>query len=299
MRPVLASELYIFIAFARFTCYEQNWGPEVIPCWWSALVAVIASPKVLCFSMSCGDRRIYGIRTEISYVETISFPVCRIFDVREDEKPPVKDDDDKNKGHVLRLRGLPYNATPDDIKAFFHDITLSKDKNAIVISVSPTDKKPQGEAYVDFESDDAYREALKRNKQKIGERYIELFPSSRGDLKQQLMAQQGGRGGDQAHSNNKGRARQVAPPPPLPPFPQAMPGAMPVTGPQAATDGSTVKLRGLPFSATVDEIVTFFAGESSSSFAKPTVNITCFSRFMRLPIMLCFTCTSSRESAMV
>eukprot|EP00884_Botryococcus_braunii_P014270 jgi/Botrbrau1/22844/Bobra.0065s0003.1 len=190
--------------------------------------------------------------------ETMGTRYIEIFEVREDEEPPMREDDDKTKGFVLRLRGLPYSATEEDVRVFFKDLEIAKEKNAIVIALTSGDKKPLGEAYVEFFSEGAYMEALQRNKQKMGERYIELFPSSRGDLKQQLQSQQGGRRGDQGFIRG-GRSRQQAVHP-VSIFPQAVPSAASLTGPQAATDGSTIKLRGLPFSTTVDDIIQFFEG---------------------------------------
>lgn len=175
----------------------------------------------------------------------------------------MRDDDDKMKGFVLRLRGLPYSATEDDVRVFFKDIEISKEKNAIVIALAPGDKKPLGEAYVEFFSEGAYMEALQRNKQKMGERYIELFPSSRGELKQQLHNQQGGRRAEPGFIRGS-RGRQQ-PGHQVSIFPQSVPGVASLSGPQAATDGSTIKLRGLPFSATVDDIIQFFEGNNLSA----------------------------------
>lgn len=161
---------------------------------------------------------------------------------------------------MLRLRGLPFSATDADIREFFKDIELSTSQNAIVIATSPVDRKPTGEAYVEFSSEAAQVSALQRNKEKMGERYIELFLSSRGDLLQQLHTQQASHRVQQGVSKG-GRGRQpqsFA----VPISSTAGPGVRAASGPQAATDGSTIRLRGLPFNATVDDIIDFFEGDA-------------------------------------
>ena len=72
---------------------------------------------------------------------------------------------------TLRMRGLPFRATKEDVEAFFHplpvaDIRFTVDK----------DGRPSGRAYVDFNSEEDKREAMERNGDCIGKRYIELFP---------------------------------------------------------------------------------------------------------------------------
>ena len=44
--------------------------------------------------------------------------------------------------------------------------------------------RPKGEAYVEFGSEEAQKEALKRHKNEMGERYIELFLSTKANMLQ-------------------------------------------------------------------------------------------------------------------
>lgn len=89
-------------------------------------------------------------------------------------------------GYVLRLRGLPYSATRSDVEKFFESIQIYKGEEGVVFSVTSSGR-PTGEAYVEFMSEEAQQEAMKRHKQHMGSRYIELFKSTKADLLQALQ----------------------------------------------------------------------------------------------------------------
>lgn len=72
--------------------------------------------------------------------------------------------------YTLKMRGLPFNATEEDIHAFFYPI------NVVSIRTTTDNRgRPSGRAYVDFASEADLKSALQRNKDCIGRRYIELF----------------------------------------------------------------------------------------------------------------------------
>jgi heterogeneous nuclear ribonucleoprotein F/H len=75
---------------------------------------------------------------------------------------------------VLRLRGLPFSATKEDIVNFFRDFELTEQNIHLVLK---RDGLPSGEAFVEFKSAEESKAALKNDRMKIGGRYIELFPS--------------------------------------------------------------------------------------------------------------------------
>lgn len=89
-------------------------------------------------------------------------------------------------GYVLRLRGLPYSATRSDVEEFFETIQIYKGEEGVVFSVTSSGR-PTGEAYVEFMSEEAQQDAMKKHKQHIGPRYIELFKSTKADLLQALQ----------------------------------------------------------------------------------------------------------------
>ena len=72
--------------------------------------------------------------------------------------------------HTIKMLGLPFRAKEDDIKTFFHPLQVA----AIRFTQDPLGR-PSGRAYVDFHSEEDVAKALKRNKDCIFHRYIELF----------------------------------------------------------------------------------------------------------------------------
>ena len=71
---------------------------------------------------------------------------------------------------TLRMRGLPFKSKREDVEMFFHPLSLADVRFTV-----DRDGRPSGRAYVDFHSEEDMTEALKRNGDCIGKRYIELF----------------------------------------------------------------------------------------------------------------------------
>jgi len=82
---------------------------------------------------------------------------------------------------VVRLRGLPYNCSKQDIAEFFTGLQIVP--YGITITMDQ-DGRPTGDAYVEFTTADDAEKALLKHKEKIGHRYIEIFKSAKGDIKQ-------------------------------------------------------------------------------------------------------------------
>jgi len=78
----------------------------------------------------------------------------------------------------IRMRGLPWQATEQDIIMFFREVD--------VIPVRIHLKSEGGEAYVEFADPPSVVRAMTRNKQYIGHRYIELFPVSFDEVSQTI-----------------------------------------------------------------------------------------------------------------
>lgn len=145
----------------------------------------------------------------------------------------------KLKGYVVRMRGLPFSATAADVLKFFEEVEVMKGEDGVVFTCNP-DGRPTGEAYIELPTEEAQQQAMAKHKEKMGPRYIELFHSSKGDMLQAI--QQNGYYLGQAERRKPSHAQ------------------IPSTGPAATIDGSTLKLRGLPYSAGIDEITDFFQG---------------------------------------
>lgn len=141
-------------------------------------------------------------------------------------------DDASNKGHgdgdyrgVVRMRGLPWSANEGDIRTFFDGLTIEKDGVHVTLN---RDGRPSGEAYVVFETEAHAKDALKRDKNKIGERWIDIFEATKGEV----------------YSMTGGASKRD------------QSGVSFDTTDSAYT--GVVRMRGLPFEATKPQIRTFF-----------------------------------------
>ncbi|EDW14096.1 heterogeneous nuclear ribonucleoprotein A3 homolog 2 isoform X1 [Drosophila mojavensis] len=104
----------------------------------------------------------------------------------------------KTGGHghafVVKLRGLPYAVTEQQIEEFFTGLEIKTDREGILF-VMDRRGRATGEAFVQFESQDDTEQALGRNREKIGHRYIEIFRSSIAEMKRATGGGVGGRPG--------------------------------------------------------------------------------------------------------
>ncbi|XP_057298137.1 heterogeneous nuclear ribonucleoprotein H3-like [Hydractinia symbiolongicarpus] len=81
---------------------------------------------------------------------------------------------------VIRLRGLPYGCSKQDIADFFAGLQICP--YGITITMDQ-DGRPSGDAYVEFATPEDAEKAMGKHKEKIGHRYIEVFRSSKSDIK--------------------------------------------------------------------------------------------------------------------
>lgn len=81
------------------------------------------------------------------------------------------------RSRVLRLRGLPYRALEDEIFRFLEPLIVTR------VHLCRRNGRTTGEAYVQFESRHGAGEALRtKNRQHLGNRYIELFEAGESDI---------------------------------------------------------------------------------------------------------------------
>ena len=71
---------------------------------------------------------------------------------------------------TLKMRGLPFSATEQDIKNFFHPVSVKE-----IRLVQTAKGRPSGRAFVDFYNENDLKQSLKHHKEYINNRYIELF----------------------------------------------------------------------------------------------------------------------------
>lgn len=76
----------------------------------------------------------------------------------------------------LRMRGLPFSASKDDIFHFFEGYNPIKET---IVLTYRNDGRATGEAYVGFATPDDAKRAMSLHRRSMGSRYIELFISNR------------------------------------------------------------------------------------------------------------------------
>nr|XP_058898875.1 epithelial splicing regulatory protein 1 isoform X6 [Kogia breviceps] len=144
---------------------------------------------------------------------------------------------------IVRMRGLPFTATADEVVAFFgQHCPITGGKEGILFVTYP-DGRPTGDAFVLFACEEYAQNALRKHKDLLGKRYIELFRSTAAEVQQVL---------------NRFSSAPLIPlptPPIIPVLPQQF---VPPTNIR-----DCIRLRGLPYAATIEDILDFL-GEFST-----------------------------------
>lgn len=82
------------------------------------------------------------------------------------------------------MRGLPFTATPEDVLGFLGpECTVTGGKEGLLFVKYP-DGRPTGDAFVLFACEEYAQNALKKHKEILGKRYIELFRSTAAEVQQ-------------------------------------------------------------------------------------------------------------------
>ncbi|KAK2083857.1 hypothetical protein P7K49_039093 [Saguinus oedipus] len=125
------------------------------------------------------------------------------------------------EGFVVKLRGLPWSCSVDDVQNFLSDCTIHYGATGVHF-IYTREGRQSGEAFVELGSEDDVKLALKKDRESMGHRYIEVSKPHRTEMDWVLK-----------HSGPNSA--------------------------DSANDGF-VRLRGLPFGCTKEEIVQFFSG---------------------------------------
>ena len=83
--------------------------------------------------------------------------------------------------NILRLRGLPRQATREDVVSFFSGCRIKNGVNGVHMTLSPLGR-PSGEAYVELESEEDHSKGLDKHKKNLGNRYVEVLLSNRKEM---------------------------------------------------------------------------------------------------------------------
>lgn len=91
---------------------------------------------------------------------------------------------------IVRMRGLPFTATNEQVLTFFspgeglkETCPVSGGKDGILFVRYP-DGRPTGDAFVLFACEEHVQCALRKHKEILGRRYIELFKSTAAEVQQ-------------------------------------------------------------------------------------------------------------------
>ncbi|ESN91782.1 hypothetical protein HELRODRAFT_189810 [Helobdella robusta] len=180
---------------------------------------------------------------------------------------------EENQDAVVKLRGLPYSCDKDTLVNFFEGLPITP--NGISLMTDPHGNAT-GDAYVQFANQKFADVALKKHKERIGHRYIEIFRSTLSEARSAIAA---------AHkSQQQATSRR--------PAPYDRPTSVAyqrnkkdrLRGPARQNDGDdddddfysrsrfkgnrvsnyisqtgySIHMRGLPFSATESDVMEFF-----------------------------------------
>ncbi|XP_033931083.1 heterogeneous nuclear ribonucleoprotein H3 [Pseudochaenichthys georgianus] len=125
------------------------------------------------------------------------------------------------EGYVVRIRGLPWSCTQEEVASFFSDCDIVGKVNGVCFTYSK-EGRPSGEAFIELKMSEDFKIALSKDRKYMGHRYIEVFKSNRSEMDWVLK-----RSGPADYDS---------------------------------CSGCMLRLRGLPFGCSKEEIVQFFSG---------------------------------------
>ncbi|XP_067055298.1 uncharacterized protein [Acropora muricata] len=129
--------------------------------------------------------------------------------------------DDPSENFVIRACRLPWSATAEGVAEFFSGCHIRGGaKNGIHFTYS-SEGRPSGECFVELVSREDLEKALAKSKNSLGKSFVEVFKSTAGEMEQ--TCQRMGQPQDRGHE-------------------------------------AVVRLRGLPFQVSKEEIAQFFTG---------------------------------------
>ncbi|XP_061882064.1 heterogeneous nuclear ribonucleoprotein H3 isoform X1 [Entelurus aequoreus] len=123
--------------------------------------------------------------------------------------------------YVVRIRGLPWSCTQEEVASFFSDCDIIGKVNGVCFTYSK-EGRPNGEAFIELKTSEDFKNALAKDRKYMGHRYIEVFKSNHSEMDWVLK-----RSGPEDYDSSS---------------------------------GCMLRLRGLPFGCSKEEIVQFFSG---------------------------------------
>uniref|UniRef100_A0A914W4Q5 RRM domain-containing protein n=1 Tax=Plectus sambesii TaxID=2011161 RepID=A0A914W4Q5_9BILA len=158
---------------------------------------------------------------------------------------------------IIRMRGLPYDATAKQILDFFsagdNGCEVMEGERGVLF-VNKTDGRATGDAFVLFASEADAQKALTKHKDIIGTRYIELFRSTTAEVQQVINKSMEPHRSESLSLAATGLVGAV-------PTGVGLAGSLPALMPQQVVISGNrkdcIRLRGLPYEAQVQHILEF------------------------------------------
>ncbi|XP_018091214.1 G-rich sequence factor 1 isoform X2 [Xenopus laevis] len=138
---------------------------------------------------------------------------------------------------IVRVRGLPWSCTADDVLNFFGDSNVRNGTEGVHF-IFNRDGKPRGDAVIEFESAEDVQKAVEQHKKYMGQRYVEVFEMNQKEAESLLNRMHSALSPTRPSSMSLSPQSSMASPP---------------------SDG-VVRLRGLPYSCSEQDIIHFFSG---------------------------------------
>lgn len=119
----------------------------------------------------------------------------------------------RNDPSVVKVRGLPYEAAALDVCRFFQDCKIRNGPRGIYFCVNERNQ-PTGEAFIEMEGLRDIDAALRRHRDRMGGRYIEVFETRQSVMDKVIRAGATNERGFNENRRGSGRPRLDDSPPP-------------------------------------------------------------------------------------
>ncbi|CAG7723426.1 unnamed protein product [Allacma fusca] len=136
---------------------------------------------------------------------------------------------DEDESLVIKLRGLPWSSTVDNILDFFKGIKVQGGREGVHLVTTP-EGRSSGEAFVEVVESDM-QDAIKKDKKNIGHRYIEVFKVKRAEMDWVLKRNRPNHSNSSSFRNNNFDDNECY-----------------------------IRMRGLPFECSKEDVLQFFGG---------------------------------------
>ncbi|ETE69507.1 Heterogeneous nuclear ribonucleoprotein H2, partial [Ophiophagus hannah] len=147
--------------------------------------------------------------------------------------------EDYVENYVIKVRGLPWSCSADEVQRFFCECKILNGHSGIHF-IYTRQGRPSGEAFVELETEQDLKFALKKDRKAMGQRYVEVYRSNKFEMDWNL--------------------KQAGP-----------------NSPDTANDEFD-HCRGLPFGCSKEEIVQFFSGKYEETKLVVSSSICLFAR---------------------